>query len=194
MAGRRHRPAPRADAHRAVVVGIHDAHRRGAGTALAGRPSGSSSAPEKPAPFRTRCGASRNGSRRASAAWPMACCSSARGWAARSPRRLRSCSIQRWGWRTSFVVFGAFGIVWAIAWYRSYRDRPAEHPDVDPEELAWIRDTRNSRRPTPNAQRRTPSRRRGGSCSPARTSTPSARCTSRSATGCISTSPGCRLI
>jgi sugar phosphate permease len=46
--------------------------------------------------------------------------------------------IQRWGWRPSFVIFGAFGIIWAIAWYRSYRDRPAEHPDVDREELSWI--------------------------------------------------------
>ena len=57
--------------------------------------------------------------------------------------------IQRWGWRTSFVVFGAFGLVWAIAWYRSYRDRPAEHPDVDREELAWIQQdpTRNARAP-----------------------------------------------
>jgi len=54
--------------------------------------------------------------------------------------------IQRWGWRTSFVVFGAIGLVWAIAWYRSYRDRPAEHPDVDPEELAWIQNS------TPDAQ------------------------------------------
>jgi MFS transporter, ACS family, glucarate transporter len=46
--------------------------------------------------------------------------------------------IQRWGWRVSFVVFGAVGLVWAAAWYRSYRDRPAEHPDVDREELALI--------------------------------------------------------
>ena len=46
--------------------------------------------------------------------------------------------IQWWGWRLSFVVFGTVGIVWAIVWYRSYRDRPAEHPDVDREELAWI--------------------------------------------------------
>jgi sugar phosphate permease len=46
--------------------------------------------------------------------------------------------IQQWGWRLSFVVFGAFGVIWAIAWYRSYRDRPSDHPDVDRHELAWI--------------------------------------------------------
>ena len=37
MAGRRHRSAPRADAHRAVVVGVHHAHRGGAGLPVAGR-------------------------------------------------------------------------------------------------------------------------------------------------------------
>jgi sugar phosphate permease len=58
--------------------------------------------------------------------------------------------IQRWGWRLSFVVFGAFGLVWAMAWYRSYRDRPAEHPDVDRDELAWIQ--QDAQLPTSNSQ------------------------------------------
>jgi sugar phosphate permease len=64
--------------------------------------------------------------------------------------------IRQWGWRLSFLAFGAIGIVWAIAWYRSYRDRPAEHADVDGEELAWIEqdrhDTPNDQFPTPNAE------------------------------------------
>lgn len=46
--------------------------------------------------------------------------------------------IQRWGWRVSFVVFGAIGLVWAAAWHAWYRDNPAEHPGVDPTERAWI--------------------------------------------------------
>jgi len=46
--------------------------------------------------------------------------------------------IQQWGWRPSFIAFGALGIVWAIAWHRSYRDRPSDHPDVDDGELSWI--------------------------------------------------------
>jgi sugar phosphate permease len=46
--------------------------------------------------------------------------------------------IRQWGWRPSFVVFGTLGLVWAAAWYRWYRDRPAEHRDVNAEELAWI--------------------------------------------------------
>jgi len=46
--------------------------------------------------------------------------------------------IQRWGWRVSFVVFGALGVVWAALWHAWYRDRPAEHPAVDDRERAWI--------------------------------------------------------
>jgi ACS family glucarate transporter-like MFS transporter len=46
--------------------------------------------------------------------------------------------VSRWGWRTSFVVFGAIGVVWAAAWFAWYRDTPEEHPDVNEEELAWI--------------------------------------------------------
>jgi MFS transporter, ACS family, glucarate transporter len=46
--------------------------------------------------------------------------------------------VTRWGWRTSFVVFGALGIVWAAAWHTWYRDRPEDHPAVNAEELAWI--------------------------------------------------------
>jgi MFS transporter, ACS family, glucarate transporter len=46
--------------------------------------------------------------------------------------------IQQTGWRASFVVFGAFGLVWAAVWHRTYRDRPADHPDVDDAERAWI--------------------------------------------------------
>jgi len=46
--------------------------------------------------------------------------------------------IRQWGWRPSFLAFGTLGIVWAIAWHRSYRDRPRDHPDVDAVELSWI--------------------------------------------------------
>jgi MFS family permease len=46
--------------------------------------------------------------------------------------------IERLGWRMSFVVFGAIGLVWVAAWTAWYRDHPADHPAVDVEELAWI--------------------------------------------------------
>lgn len=33
-------------------------------------------------------------------------------------------------WRSLFVLFGSIGFVWAWAWYRWFRDSPAEHPAV----------------------------------------------------------------
>src|SRR5689334_7597379 len=41
-------------------------------------------------------------------------------------------------WRTLFMVFGSIGFIWAFGWYRWFRDTPAEHPDVTPEERAFI--------------------------------------------------------
>ncbi|MEZ5289103.1 MAG: MFS transporter [Vicinamibacterales bacterium] len=32
----------------------------------------------------------------------------------------------RYGWRMSFYVFGAVGVIWAVAWYAWFRDSPAE--------------------------------------------------------------------
>src|SRR5438067_13625160 len=46
--------------------------------------------------------------------------------------------VARWGWRASFVAFGTLGLAWAAAWFAWYRDDPAEHPDVNGEELALI--------------------------------------------------------
>lgn len=41
------------------------------------------------------------------------------------------------GWRTSFVVTGALGIVWAIFWILFYRS-PKRHPKVSSEEIQYI--------------------------------------------------------
>lgn len=41
-------------------------------------------------------------------------------------------------WRSAFVVFGLLGVVWAIAFYRWFRDNPAEHPSVNKAELEII--------------------------------------------------------
>ncbi len=41
-------------------------------------------------------------------------------------------------WRMIFVLFGSIGFVWVIAWWRWFRDEPAEHPSVAPEERDYI--------------------------------------------------------
>ena len=46
--------------------------------------------------------------------------------------------IGQWGWRLTFVLFGGIGIIWAVAWFAWYRDRPEDHPSITPEEVAWI--------------------------------------------------------
>jgi sugar phosphate permease len=47
--------------------------------------------------------------------------------------------IQRaYGWRASFFAFGAVGLIWAFVWYRTYRDTPADVPDISAAELAEV--------------------------------------------------------
>jgi MFS transporter, ACS family, aldohexuronate transporter len=42
-----------------------------------------------------------------------------------------------WGWRAAFVVTGALGFLWLVAWIAIYRP-PQEHPRCTPAELAHI--------------------------------------------------------
>ena len=44
----------------------------------------------------------------------------------------------RWGWRVSFYVLGVIGVCWCVAWYRWYRDSPAENPKVTQTEIQEI--------------------------------------------------------
>ena len=43
-----------------------------------------------------------------------------------------------WGWRWAFIVTGAIGFLWLVAWWAVYRP-PEEHPRVSRAELAYIR-------------------------------------------------------
>jgi ACS family hexuronate transporter-like MFS transporter len=43
-----------------------------------------------------------------------------------------------WGWRAAFIVTGALGFLWLIAWLLVYRP-PEEHPKIGAAELAHIR-------------------------------------------------------
>jgi MFS transporter, ACS family, glucarate transporter len=46
--------------------------------------------------------------------------------------------LQFLSWRRAFEVFGVLGVIWAIAFYRWFRDDPATHPDVNSAELALL--------------------------------------------------------
>ncbi len=41
-------------------------------------------------------------------------------------------------WRWVFVIFGCVGFVWALAWYRWFRDEPTQHPAVSEAEAQYI--------------------------------------------------------
>ena len=45
------------------------------------------------------------------------------------------------GWRWSFVAFALLGVVWAIAFYRSFRENPADHPGVNTAELELLQES-----------------------------------------------------
>ncbi|MBI5083740.1 MAG: MFS transporter [Acidobacteria bacterium] len=42
------------------------------------------------------------------------------------------------GWRQVFFVFGLVGVVWAVFFYRWFRDNPADHPSVNAAELGLL--------------------------------------------------------
>jgi MFS family permease len=41
-------------------------------------------------------------------------------------------------WRAVFPIFGSIGLVWAVAWYRWFRNEPREHSSVTEAERDWI--------------------------------------------------------
>ena len=41
-----------------------------------------------------------------------------------------------YGWRAGFFLFGAVGVLWALVWFRWFRDNPADMPGITPEEVA----------------------------------------------------------
>jgi len=56
----------------------------------------------------------------------------------------------RIGWRGTFPLLSGFGFVWAVSWFRWYRDEPRDHASITAEELGWIE---GGRRPTPESDR-----------------------------------------
>ncbi len=44
-------------------------------------------------------------------------------------------------WRQIFVVFGLLGFIWVVAWYRWFRDEPAQHASVNTAEREYIEAT-----------------------------------------------------
>ena len=47
-------------------------------------------------------------------------------------------TFQFMSWRWAFVLFGAIGVIWAVAFYMWFRDNPRDHKSVNAGELALI--------------------------------------------------------
>ena len=47
--------------------------------------------------------------------------------------------LQLVSWRRAFEIFGGVGIIWAILFYRWYRDNPKDNPHMNAAELALLR-------------------------------------------------------
>lgn len=62
---------------------------------------------------------------------------SARWGGAATPLLVFAC-VQVVGWRLAFLVFGLVGVVWAVLFYRWYRDDPRAHPAVNAAEAALL--------------------------------------------------------
>lgn len=58
-----------------------------------------------------------------------------------------------WGWRGVFLICGALGLIWSLGFWVLYRDRPEDHPEITPTELALAADgapdAASERMPTP---------------------------------------------
>ncbi len=50
--------------------------------------------------------------------------------------------VTTWGWRASFIVLAAVGIVWAVFWYFWFKDDPADHRSISEAELKYIQENR----------------------------------------------------
>ena len=44
-------------------------------------------------------------------------------------------------WRRTFQIFGGLGVIWAVLFYRWFRDNPGDHPSVNAGELALLEGT-----------------------------------------------------
>lgn len=47
------------------------------------------------------------------------------------------------GWRLTFVLLGAIGILWGILWYLWFRDNPEDHKGMSASEVGYIREHTN---------------------------------------------------
>ncbi|HEY6456108.1 MAG TPA: MFS transporter [Steroidobacteraceae bacterium] len=53
------------------------------------------------------------------------------------------------GWRVTFIILGALGLLWTLAWVIIFSDDPALHKQLNPAELAYISDGKTDEERSP---------------------------------------------
>lgn len=53
--------------------------------------------------------------------------------------------IEGYGWRSTFLILGGVGVLWAVAWWRLFRDTPEEHARISDEEKEFILENRQQK-------------------------------------------------
>src|SRR5687768_1601711 len=140
LAGGQDRSPPRPDADRSVVVAVHGGHRLGVERGLPYRDPGAirggrgGRVPQHDAHVHDLAARER-----AQANLWLA----TRLTAAFTPV-IVALLIQQVGWRRTFELFGLLGVIWAVLFYRWYRDVPSEHPAVNQAELAMLPPARDT--------------------------------------------------
>lgn len=54
--------------------------------------------------------------------------------------------INDYGWRTSFLIMGVVGVLWAVAWYLLFRDNPEDHKALSQDEKDFILEHRQEKK------------------------------------------------
>ncbi|MCG8701093.1 MAG: MFS transporter [Bacteroidales bacterium] len=53
--------------------------------------------------------------------------------------------INNYGWRNTFYIWGAVGVIWAVVWYFFFRDEPDQHPFIGDKEKNYILENRQQK-------------------------------------------------
>lgn len=54
--------------------------------------------------------------------------------------------INDYGWRTTFLILGCLGILWALIWFLLFRDNPEDHKGISNAEKEYILSTRQDKK------------------------------------------------
>lgn len=61
--------------------------------------------------------------------------------------------LQGFGWRSTFYILGAVGLIWAVLWYLFFRDTPESHPSLNQEEVVFIQKNRQQKSKVKNIEK-----------------------------------------